>query len=306
VFTLPAANVSNPSDLAFGGRLPDGRLRLWTVCDGSAITRDHLPRDRVVVQLLVDPSGSRPLEALPLTLDPRLAVCDLEGIAVDPADGGLVVADERVDHEPSCGGTGPGGAAPSQLFKIDVTGRLMGGPWDTDILNTGNNGIEGLAIRQVEGSSQLFAFEEKKDNAVPKVAQFRLEPGQNGSPHRLEPVRTFHLDVPPGATQTGAVFRTSDQRLMVVDRDGLALLEVDLDACADQESVTCLRKASIRALTIDRLQLVTPNSDRNRLGLVEGITFDDVGAMYLILDNNGAAFPNGDRSPRMVRLLPLP
>ena len=71
---LPGPPVSNPSGLAFGGREPDGRVLLWTVCDGSSLVKDGFDPLKTVVKLRIDPTGARAPEADPITLDPRLSV----------------------------------------------------------------------------------------------------------------------------------------------------------------------------------------------------------------------------------------
>jgi uncharacterized protein YjiK len=170
-----------------------------------------------------------------------------------------------------------------------------------DITNTDNNGVEGLAVRLEADGTHVYVFEERKAGKVPIVLDYRLEPGPRG---RLEHVRRFQLERPAGSTQTGADFRKADGRLLVADRDRGELVEIDLEACAGRDPVDCLRTADLRRLMQDHLHLETSDPGLHKLGLVEGVATDDVGALYLILDNNGEKYRDGDRSPRMIRLVP--
>ncbi len=302
VIFLPDDLISNPSGLAFGGRLEDGRLLLWTVCDGSAITRDRIDPSRVVVKLILSPDGRTLRDVVPLTLDQAIRPCDLEAIAVDPADGNLVIGDERVAREPDCGGTGPEGQARSILFKITPEGERAGGPWDTPIVNNGNNGIEAIAARSETDGTHIFVFEERKRGKVPVVLEYLLSPA---SPEKLAILRTFRIGLPVNATQTGATFRNTDGRLLLLDRNKGELLEVDLDGCPGGDTVLCMRSASFEALIEQELGLEGVQTDTNRFGLAEGIAEDDRGNLYMVLDNNSRPYFYGDRTPRMIRFEPV-
>ncbi len=299
VIFLPEDTVSNPSGLAYGGRLEDGSLTFWMVCDGSAISRDGIDPSNVVVQLVLSPDGRDFRDVRPLTLDPAVRPCDLEAIAVDPADGTLLVGDERVPREAECGGTGVGGEARSTVFKIDAEGKLLGGPWQTPIINNGNNGIEAIAARLVDGQTHVLVFEERKRGKIPVVLEYLETPGD---PPSLTLLRVFRLGLPINATQTGATFRRSDGRLLLLDRNKGELHEIDLDGCPQKTPILCIRTASFEALLEQELGLSGVKREANRYGLAEGLAEDEDGNLYMVLDNNSQPYSYGDRTPRMIRL----
>ena len=307
VYAMPKALVSNPSALTFGGWLPDGRAQLYTVLDGSALSKDHFAPEKLVLELKVNlnpgDSSLPPIEVLPLQLDPAARPCDLESIEVDPRDGTLLVADERVAGLASCGGTGPKGAAQTQVFRISRTGALLGGPWPMEVVNTQNNGIEAIAARAEADGTHLYVFKEWQTPGCPYAVDYRLAADPAAAPTL---VRRFELDC--GTTQTAADFYKPSGALLVVDRDARTLKRFDLD---QRTKGTPLEQSSSRYDLNALLELVTGGVYHRsapkelRRGMVEGLTSDDKGGLYLMLDNNGDAFPQGDNRPRMVYLKPL-
>jgi len=116
----------------------------------------------------------------------------------------------------------------------------------------------------------------------------------------------FRLGLPVNATQTGATFRRSDGRLLLTDRNKGELLEVNLDDCPEGDAVFCIRTARFEALLEEELGLEGVATETNRFGLVEGVAEDDRGNLYMVLDNNGMPYAYGDRTPRLIRLEPVP
>lgn len=307
VYAMPKDLVSNPSGLTFGGWLPDGRVQLYTVLDGSALSKDHFSPDKLVLELKVnlDPNDARfpPLEVVPLQLDPAARPCDLESIEVDPRDGTLLVADERVAGLESCGGTGPKGAAQTQVFRISRTGTLLGGPWPMAVMNTHNNGIEAIAARTEADGTHLYVFKEWQELGCPYAVDYRLAADPGAAPTL---VRRFELDC--AMTQTAADFYKPSGALLVVDRDARTLKRFNLDT---RSTGAPMESSSSRYDLNALLEMVTGGVYNRsapkelRRGMIEGLTSDDKGGLYLMLDNNGDAFPQGDSRPRMVYLKPL-
>lgn len=309
VFRLPKALISNPSGLAFAGRLEDGRVRLYTVCDGSAMVKDHFDPRKLVLELIVDTTGARDVEVRALDLDPASGPCDLEGIEVNPVDGTLLVADERVAGLAECGGTvafpGAGPSVPlaaqTRFFQLDTTGKLLGGPWPVDLYNTDNNGIEALAARTEADGVHVYLFKEWEKNGCPFVLDYRMPGNGSASPEKID---RFELGC--GWTQTAADFHKPTGDLMVVDRDVLLLSVYSLDAWRKAEPPQRTKKLELSLDAVMEaatgLEYNTSRKRELRKGMVEGMTSDEKGGVYLMLDNNGDAFADGDRAPRMIWL----
>ncbi|MFM7204770.1 MAG: esterase-like activity of phytase family protein [Myxococcota bacterium] len=300
VFYLPTAQLSNPSGLAFAGTLQDGRVQLFAVCDGSAMTKDGFTLDQVVVSLVVDPSGVVPLDITPIKLDPQAAPCDLESIDVDPRDGQLWVADERVAGVPACGGTLDGGAARSRVFKIDRFGKLLEGPYEVDVVNTKNNGLEAIAIRMEPDGAHLYALKEWSLNGKPEIFNYRLT-GQPSQP--LEKVATYELEVPGRLflTQSAADFGQQDGRLRILDRDGLELLTASLPPGTPSGKVTAEGRTLLGLVELAS-GIKLGNDGELRQGMIEGLTSTPDGGLFILLDNNGQPLAEGDKRARLIYL----
>lgn len=297
VFLLSSSLSSNPSGLAFGGWTAQGQAILFTVCDGSAVVKDQLDPHLVMLRLHVDPTGTRPIEMLPIRLEDGAVSCDLESIEVDPKDGTLWLADERVARLPACGGTGEKGAARSRIVHVSREGALLDGPFETDILNTDNNGIEGMAALREGSDTHLLLFKEWTEEGAPPILRYRVRPGM---PPEL--LAQYQLDRPTLATQSGADIRVQDGILQILDRDMLELLEVELRALDHGPFLPIHRVVSLRRLLEIQCGVVCTILPERRKGMVEGIASDDQGGVWIILDNNGDVFPAGDRSPRLIYL----
>lgn len=327
VYALPKALVSNPSSLTFGGWLPDGRAQLYTVLDGSAMVKDHIDPARLVLELRLNPTPTDtrfpPVEVIPLNLDAGAQPCDLESIEVDPRDGSLLVADERVAGLASCGGNGPHGEARTQVFRISRTGALLGGPWPMEVVNTHNNGIEAIAARLEGSQTHLYVLKEWMEQGCPYIVDYAFPDDPTQGPTQK---RKFELDC--GFTQTAADFHKPTGSLLVVDRDARLLKRFNLDTVHDgatpADSAQRFDSQRFDSQRLDSQRLDSQRFDLNALlelvtggvydrrdakelrrGMVEGLASDDKGGLYLMLDNNGDAFAQGDSNPRMVYLKPL-
>lgn len=300
VYHLPTEQLSNPSGLAFGGTLADGRIQLFTVCDGSAMTKDGFTLDQLVLSLIVDPRGEKPLELEPLKLDPRAAPCDLESIDVDPQDGQLWVADERVSGVPACGGTLEGGAARSRVFKIDRSGKLLEGPYEVEVLNTKNNGLEAIVVRAEPDGVHLYTFKEWTLKGQPEIYNHRLT---RNPTQPFERVATYQLSVAGRSflTQSAADFGQQDGKLRVLDRDGLELMTTSLAPGTPSGKV----KAENQSL-LAVVELATGVKLRAigglRQGMIEGLATSPEGGLWILLDNNGQPLAGGDKRPRLIYL----
>ena len=249
-YRLPVS-IRDPSGLAFlGGTRAYTQLVL--VSDKTnALFRATLDRSRK--RLLVGPP-------IPLRGGPKMRL-DLEGLAFDHRSGNLFLGCEADSH----------------VLRVSLFGHVFGRA-STTVKSTGNDGLEALALRRKkDGTPLLYAFRERigKTMAPPSVHVLGLEESPFALPLRQE------LKLPVAVMdQTGATI--SDDKLLVVSRLARALIEVPFDGDGFAKT---FKLASYRQLTDVDLGLVDPRMPI--FGLVEAVTVDEGGDLYLLVDNNG-------------------
>ncbi len=267
-FKLPLS-IPDPSGIAFLGG-DDVYSQLLVVSDKkAALFRATL--DRGGGRLLVGP-------AIPLAGLVGKTL-DLEGVAYDVGYSGNLFL---------------GCEADSTILRATVFGQVFGRA-KTGIDSSGNDGIEGVALRRKkDGTPILYVLKERWGTTLkrPYVRAFDIVE----EPFTLRSRgKDFFLPVLT-PDQTGATFY--GESMIATGRLLRQLIEFEFDGDKPKSRV---RTASFRKLTDGDLSLTNKNP---LFGLIEGVAVDPVrGDLFLVADNNGAVTGRGEHRGREGRVL---